>query len=203
MPTRTYDLKKDVLNSVYLPYLIEQTRTQIFFGGSSSGKSKFLAQRTVFDLMCQNRNYLVIRNVGDTNRVSTFNEVQKVITEWNLSDIFTVNQSNMEITCATGYQAIFKGLDKVDKIKSITPLKGVITDIWVEEATETSHDAIKQLSKRLRGKSGVTKRLTLSFNPILRLHWIFKEYFSDFADGATKFHSEKLLILKKRCYFNK
>lgn len=57
----------------------------------------------------------------------------------------------MEITCANGYQMLFKGLDDEEKIKSVTPKKGVITDIWQEEATENTYEAKKQLEKRLRG----------------------------------------------------
>jgi len=91
-----------------------------------------------------------------------------------------------------------KGLDDVEKLKSITAEKGVITDIWAEEATEDTLDAIKQLRKRLRGRSKVPKRITFSFNPIFKTHWIFKEYFTLFADNDKEYISDdkKLLILK-------
>ena len=39
------------VNDVYLDYMEATQYTQIFFGGSSSGKSFFLAQRTVMDNM--------------------------------------------------------------------------------------------------------------------------------------------------------
>ena len=167
-----------------------------FFGGSSSGKSKFIAQRVVYDLISQQRNYLIIRNVGDTNRVSTFNEICKIISEWSLEKFFNINKSSLIITCETQYQAIFKGLDKVDKIKSITPIQGVITDIWVEEVTECEEESIKQLAKRLRGLSKVKKRITLSFNPIFKNHWLFKKYFRNFFDQDSSFKDDKLSILK-------
>ena len=103
----------------------------------------------------------------------------------------------MVITCKTGYQILFKGLDDVEKIKSITPIKGVLTDIWVEEATETSLDDIRQLKKRLRGLSGVLKRLSLSFNPIYKNHWLFKEFFTYFDESKPVYRDgEKLVILK-------
>jgi phage terminase large subunit len=103
----------------------------------------------------------------------------------------------MVITCANGMQAIFAGLDDVEKLKSITPVKGVVTDILVEEATETASDDLKQLQKRLRGKAEVKKRLTLVFNPIMRSHWIHAEYFKGkFQDGDDFYSDEELLILK-------
>jgi phage terminase large subunit len=65
-------------------------------------------------------------------------------------------------------------------MKSITPAVGVITDIWVEEATEASKDDLKQLMKRQRGGDEDTRKtITLSFNPILQSHHIYETYFSE------------------------
>jgi phage terminase large subunit len=185
------------INNVYDPFLNADTpRTQIFFGGSASGKSVFLAQRAVFDIMQGKRNYLVIRNVHRTNRGSTFNEICKAINEADIRELFNINKTDMVITSNTGSQILFAGLDDVEKIKSITPVKGVLTDIWIEEATETDRDDVKQLNKRLRGKADVTKRVTLSFNPILQTHWIYEEYFKNWQDGIWNYSDDNLLILK-------
>jgi len=198
-------IRKDVFNSAYLVYLHSEVRTQIYFGGSSSGKSVFLAQRCVFDLIAGERNYLICRNVASSMRGSVFKEVVKAISAWNVSNLFTINKTEMTITCKNKKQAIFKGLDDVEKIKSITADDGVITDIWIEEATECTLDDIKQLRKRLRGKSKVKKRITFSFNPILKSHWIFKEYFTGFTDDAKELYDEDkdLLILKTTYIDNK
>ena len=124
----------------------------------------------------------------------------KVINEWGVAHLFDINLTLLTVTCSiNGYQAIFKGLDDLEKVKSITPAKGVITDIWVEEATQASEDDIKQLTKRQRGgDANVPKRLTLSFNPILRLHWIYQTYFKPvgWADDQQRYKSDDLTILK-------
>lgn len=189
-------IDKRKFNSAYLPYLDDQTRTQIFFGGAASGKSVFLAQRDVCDVLRGKRNILVVRNVGRTIRGSVFNEIRKVIDEWGLARLFSINKSDMVFTCVNGYQIISTGLDDTEKIKSVTPRKGVITDIRIEEATEIGEDDFRQLTKRLRGKAGVSKRITLSFNPIMRTHWIFKEFFKNFHDTDTDYHDPELDILK-------
>jgi phage terminase large subunit len=193
-----------VFNEIYIPYLGDDTRTQVFYGGSGSGKSVFLAQRCVIDLMNGGRNYLILRAIAKTIRHSVFKEIDKLIKNWNLTGLFNVNKSEMVITCSNGYQAIFAGLDDVEKLKSITPEKGVITDVWVEEATETRHDDIKQLNKRMRGVDaysddpGLPKRLTVSFNPIVKSHWIYTEYFSGigWTDDQQVYKGDDLLILK-------
>jgi phage terminase large subunit len=187
----------NIFNACYIPYLQDTTRTQIYFGGSSSGKSVFLAQRCIIDLMKGGRNYLIIRNTGKTLRTSAFNELLKVISSWNLEKLFNWNKTDMTITCINGYQALLRGLDDSEKLKSIVPEKGVITDILVEEATETKREDIKQLQKRLRGWAGVPKRITLTFNPIMRNHWIYAEYFKDkWSEDKNKYRDERLLILK-------
>ena len=190
-------IPKEAINEVYRPFLDDGTRTQIFFGGSSSGKSVFLAQRTIRDLLEGGRNYLIVRNVRDTLRVSVYNELNKIIDKWGLKSLFKINKTEMTFTCINGYQALLKGLDKVEKIKSITPIKGTLTDIWVEEATETAEDDIKQLLRRLRGQSDFSKCISFSFNPIMRTHWIFKRYFSGkFYDGDKTYRDDQLTILK-------
>jgi phage terminase large subunit len=197
--TMEVQIDRTVFNAMYRPYLTDFTRTQIFYGGSSSGKSVFLAQRVVYDLLRGNRNYLIARQVGRTIRGSVYTEITKVITAWGLSQLFTVNKSDMVITCQNGYQAVFIGLDDVEKVKSITPVKGSFTDIWIEEATETDRATVKQLIKRQRGGSeNQPKRITLSFNPVLKSHWIYQEYFSliGWEDKRTQFKSGDLSILK-------
>ena len=188
----------NVFNSVYLPYLDDTTRTQIFFGGASSGKSVFVvAQRTAYDLLRGNRNYLIVRNTATSTKKSTFNEINKIIDKWGVRKYFKVNKSEMTITCRNGYQILFGGLDDVEKLKSISPIKSVLTDILVEEATECQEQDIRQLGKRLRGSAKVKKRVTMLFNPILRSHWIWAKYFKGkFQDGDTTYRDKKLSILK-------
>jgi len=122
-----------------------------------------------------------------------------VIIQWGLQGFFSVNKSDMLITCVNGYQIIFGGLDYVEKLKSLTPQKGVITDIWVEEATETDKATIKQLYKRQRGgDEKISKRMTLSFNPIIQSNWIYEDFFSRnaWADEQTQYQGRGLSILK-------
>jgi phage terminase large subunit len=193
----------DRMNPVYVRNCLRnQHRYQIYYGGSSSGKSVAVAQRAVLDVFGGKHNYLVVRNVQKTLRQSCFNEIQKVISDFRLSEYFSVNKSDMVITCRiNSRQILFAGLDDPEKIKSITPIDGVITDIWVEEATECERTAIKQLDKRLRGRSDAKKRMTLSFNPILRDHWLYQEYFGIWDDSKTYAESEELdLSILKTTY---
>jgi len=79
LPRINLNISKKVFNDVYIPHLTNNKPTQIFFGGSSSGKSVFLAQRAVYDLAKGGRNYLILRKVQRDCRKSVWNEVIKVI----------------------------------------------------------------------------------------------------------------------------
>lgn len=189
-------IDKEVINKAYRRYLKADQPTQIFYGGSASGKSVFLAQRCVIDVFNGGRNYLCVRNVKTTVRNSIFNEIVKTISRFKMLPYFNINRSDLVITCENGYQILFSGLDDVEKIKSITPVKGVITDIWIEEATEIVENDIKQLQRRLRGKANVSKRVTLSFNPIIKNHWLYERYFQNWQDDKRSYEDEQLSILK-------
>lgn len=185
------NINKSVFNKVYLPYLDNEDRYLIFYGGGLSGKSFFIAQRFIYKLVHPKRcNLLVVRQTGDTNRKSTFPLLKQVINAWNLSKYFKINESDMRIKCKlTGNEIAFAGLDDVEKIKSITFENGELTDIWVEEATECQEADINQLKVRLRGGKS-KKQMVLSFNPINIQHWI-KKHFIDSKLATVCFSTYK------------
>ena len=184
-------ISKKVFNDVYLPYLENDDRYLIFYGGGSSGKSYYIAQRWIFKLINPIRcNLLVTRQTGDTNRRSTFPLLKQVISNWNLSKHFKINESDMRIKCLfTGNEVAFAGLDDVEKIKSITFENGELTHIWCEEATEMNEADINQLKVRLRGGNS-KKQIVLSFNPINIQHWI-KPHFIDSGLATVCFSTYK------------
>lgn len=184
-------ISKKVFNPVYLPYLENEDRYLVFYGGGSSGKSYFIAERYIYKLLKPKKcNLLVVRQTADTNRRSTFPLLKQVISNWSLTEHFKVNESDMRMKCTlTGNEVAFAGLDDVEKIKSITFENGELTDIWVEEATETQEADINQLKVRLRGGKS-KKQMVLSFNPINIQHWI-KKHFIDSELATVCFSTYK------------
>lgn len=177
-------ISKKVFNDKYLPYVTDESKYLLFYGGGSSGKSYFIVQRYVYKILNQKMNLLVVRQTGNTNRDSTFALFKQVINQWNLSSLFVV--TDLRIKCANGNEIIFRGLDDTEKIKSTTFENGELTDIWIEEATETEEADVNQLKVRLRGGTS-KKQMVLSFNPVDINHWI-KKHFID-SKLATVCHS--------------
>lgn len=189
-------LEPGEVNAVYAPHFWNEHRYQIYYGGSSSGKSCFLATRAVTDCL-RGRNYLILRGVARTLRASCWNEVLKAVNRLGLARWFEVNKSEMTVTArSNGCQLLFAGLDDVEKIKSITPRSGPLTDVWIEEATECARADFKQLDKRLRGLTRHPKRMTLSFNPISRQHWIYQEFFAGRDPGSKYWECGDVSVLR-------
>ena len=179
-------ISKKVFNEKYIPYLDNEDRYLIFYGGGSSGKSYFIVQRYIYKILKQKMNLLVVRQTGNTNRNSTFALFKQVIKQWNLSQQFKINESDLRIRCVNGNEIIFSGLDDTEKLKSVTFESGELTDIWIEEATEALEEDINQLKVRLRGGKS-KKQMVLSFNPVNINHWI-KRHFIESGE-ATVCHS--------------
>ena len=67
-----------------------------------------------------------------------------------------INSSNMLLECKSNHnQIIFRGVNdekQREKLKSITFKRGKLTDVWVEEATETTQSDFEIIDDRLRGE---------------------------------------------------
>lgn len=162
-------------NLAYAPCAGAMQRYQLLYGGAGSGKSAFVASRVAVDALI-GRNTLVVRQVADRIKNSCYNEIVKAIRRMELGHLFLLRADS--ITCLySGAQILFSGLDDAEKVKSVTPSQGVLTDIWMEEATEIAWESFRQLDKRLRGESRFVKRITITFNPCNRLHWLCRQFF--------------------------
>ena len=155
----------------------------ILYGGASSGKSFFMFDQYIpIEMEKGERNFLCVRKVARTLNDSIFNEIKKGLNETGFIDNYTVNKSERKFIHKNNREIKMIGLDDPEKIKSITPERGVWTDIIIEEATELEEKDFKQLLKRQRGQSKVKKRIWMLFNPISQEHWLYKSFFKKWED---------------------
>lgn len=188
------------INPVYFDYINATQRLQVYFGGSSSGKSYFLSQRCVINNM-RGANYLICRQTSTSIRKSCFNEILKAISNMGVRDMYHINSQEMVITnLHNGKQIMFAGLYDTERLKSISPRNGILEHVWIEEATETTYHGFKQLQKRLRGLSETAKIITLSFNPVLKTSWIYKEFFQDCWDESKNLYQDENKLILKTTY---
>ena len=198
-----YKLNSDVFNPVYLPYFNDNSRISIWFGGSSSGKSACKMMYIPLDIMFKERNFLFLCKEKKRATTSSANELKEAITRLGLDNYFEWRENPKVCTCKINKRCIwFEGCEDVEQIKSIKFPKGSVSDIVMEEATNFAENDFEQLILRQRGLdldskgNTIFKRIHLLFNPVSKMHWIYKRFFA----GVWNEEKDKKLSIKKRFY---
>lgn len=151
--------------------------TEVHYGGGSSGKSHGVVQKIVLKALQDwkhPRKILWVRKVGATIADSLFQDVKGCLVDFKVWDFCEWNKTDNRVTLPNGAVFLFKGMDNSEKIKSI---KG-ISDVVMEEASEFHLNDYTQLTLRLREKKHKNKQIFLMFNPVSKLNWVYKYFFT-------------------------
>lgn len=143
-------------------------------GGYGSSKSYHVALKLVLKLLEEKRTALVVREVYDTLRDSTFSLLSEIIVDLGLEGKVKPISSPMQIRFPNGSRIIFKGMDKPEKLKSIHN----VSIIWIEECSEVKYKGFKELLGRMRHPS-LKLHMILSTNPVSTSNWSYKYFFKD------------------------
>lgn len=191
-------------NPVFRPVNEWRGRYRILKGSAGSGKSVNIAQDYIAKLSdpaYTGANLLVVRKIEETNRDSTFAELQAAIYRMfgPYADRFwKVNLNPLALECKiTGNRIIFRGVKdqrQREKVKSITFKNGKLVWIWCEEATELLSEDVDILDDRLRGNlnklnPNLYYQITMTFNPVSATHWIKGRYFDKADPDVLAHHS--------------
>ncbi len=196
---------KPRFNPVFKSFNKTKCRYRAGKGSAGSGKSVNVAQDYIIKLSdprYKGANLLVCRKTEESNRDSTFSELQSAIIRifgdyansvWKI----TKNPMMME-NLQTGSQIKFRGMadqKQREKIKSITFKTGKLTWIWLEEATEFTESDVDILDDRLRGEllnPNLFYQITFTFNPVSASHWLKAKYFDKTHPFIFTHHSTYL-----------
>ncbi|PIC72521.1 PBSX family phage terminase large subunit [Sporosarcina sp. P17b] len=151
-----------------------EQKFQFLVGGYGSSKSYHAALKIILKLIVEKRTALVIREVYDTHRDSTFSLLSEIVEELGLSDRIRCVTSPMQIRFPNGSKIIFKGMDRPEKLKSINN----VSLIWLEECSEVKYAGFKELLGRLRHPS-LKLHMILSTNPVGEDNWTYLHFFID------------------------
>ena len=177
-----YIFKKELFTKVFWKLREAIKWYVINRGGADSSKSWSQAQHEIIELLSDKYYTLVLRKVSKDNEGSTFEQLKMVLENWKMEDEFRFINSDAKrqiIYKDTGVKFIFRGLDDVSKLKSITRIKR----IWIEEANEITQEDFQELNRRIRGIDGL--QISLTFNPVLETSWI-KSFFWDNPEIAKR-----------------
>lgn len=177
------------------------TKYQFLVGGYGSSKSYHVALKIILKLLEERRTALVIREVYDTHRDSTFSLLSEIVEDLGLADNVQVTASPMQLRFPNGSKIIFKGMDKPQKLKSINN----VSLIWLEECSEVKYAGFKELLGRLRHPS-LKLHMILSTNPVSKDNWSYKHFFQDEENDRFELSDEALYkertIVKNDTYYH-
>ena len=89
-----------------------------------------------------NSNLLVVRQVMNTHRDSTFAQLKWAQERLNVTELWKNTVSPLEMVyIPTGQKIIVRGFDDVLKLASATVPNGYLNYVWIEEAFEISSEA--------------------------------------------------------------
>ncbi|QAT66387.1 PBSX family phage terminase large subunit [Bacillus sp. IG6] len=194
-------MEKEV-NPRFRDFLFDWSQKFYFLvGGYGSSKSYHVALKLILKLIQEKRTALVVREVYDTHRDSTFSLLEEIITDLGLDHKIRCVTSPMQIRFPNGSKIIFKGMDKPAKLKSINN----ISIVWIEECSEVKYDGFKELLGRLRHPT-LKLHMILSTNPVSKGNWSYKHFFKDEVNQFFVLDDEELYkkktIIKNNTYYH-
>lgn len=156
----------------------------LLIGGYGSGKSYHIAFKIILKLLEEKRKCLVVRQVFDTIYDSCYDLFKEILEDMGIltDDYFEykkrkkplvlAGKSPLRLMFPNGSQVIFKGMDNPEKVKSING----VSIVWIEECSEVSPDAYKELLGRIRTPN-CSMHFILSCNPINIENWVYTHFF--------------------------
>ncbi|MEK4844460.1 PBSX family phage terminase large subunit [Bacillus altitudinis] len=160
---------------------------QFLVGGYGSSKSYHIALKLILKLLDEKRTALVIREVYDTHRDSTFSLFEEIVNDLGLDHVIQCRTSPLMLKFHNGSRIIFKGLDMPAKLKSINN----ISIIWIEECSEVKYEGFKELLGRLRHPT-LDLHMILSTNPVGQDNWTYRHFFKDDQNNRFILDDERL-----------
>ena len=183
---------KDTIGGGYDAFWHCKKRYRVVKGGKGSKKSATAALWIIYNMMRPEyhlANTLVIRKVMDAHRSSTFSQLLWAIEKLHAGRWWKATKTPMELTyIPTGQKILFRGMDDVLKLASITVPKGFLCWTWIEEAFEIAkEDDFDKLDLSVpRGAvpAPLFKQATLTFNPWNEKHWLKARFFDKPREDA-------------------
>lgn len=177
-------------NDISLRDIIGQGYDEMFFhhgryicikGSRASKKSKNTAIYIILKMMREKKGCaLCLRKTAETLRDSCYADLKWAAERLRVQHLFRFRENPLKVTyIPNGTYILFRGLDDVMKVTSISYGELYLTTVWFEEAYEIDDiEDFRKVDESMRGfMPGHEKRIILTLNPWSDKHWIKKEFF--------------------------
>ena len=173
-----------LVNERFTEIVNNKDRYRFLWGGRNSGKSVSTSRKLIY--RCLNEKYfryILIKKTFESIKDSQWRTLKDDIEQLGLSELFTFRKQPLEIECVNGNMFIARGLDKVEKLKSIKDPTGA----WYEEGNQITLEDFITTTTSIRSIRADYIQEIFSFNPETDIDyenfWLWQMFF--------KGHSEK------------
>ncbi len=164
-------IQKEVRATAVFRWLKNSTaRLNILRGGTRSSKTYSLIQHIILNKLIpyNNRVIIVVMKTLPALKKVVLKPFLELMDEYIGFENYSFNQTDKELKYKNSI-IYFMSLDKPNKAAGLD-----YNDLWMEEATDFTHEDFRQFNMRSSHK-GDGNQLYLSFNPVDALHWIKTE----------------------------
>ena len=184
---REISLQK-VIGKGYGPLWKSTKRYVVVKGSRASKKSTTAALKIIVRMMQMPlANTLVVRQTAASLKDSCFTQLRWAIDRLGVSHLWKARVSPLELEyIPTGQKILFRGLDDVLKVTSITVKAGVLCWGLLEEAYEVDEDDFNRVDESLRGQlpEGYYVQWLIIFNPWSSTSWLKRRFFDMPSDNV-------------------
>lgn len=191
MISRAIKKVSDYVGGGYGAFWKFKGRYRVVKGSRASKKSKTTALWYAVWLNkkgFESANLVVFRKTYRTIKDSCFTDLKWAMERIGVLPDWNITLSPLEMTRkSTGQKILFRGLDDVLKITSITVDHGYLCWAWLEEAYEVMRESdFDILDESIRGEvpEGLFKQWTITFNPWSEKHWLKTRFFDNASDDV-------------------
>lgn len=198
---------KDIIGGGYDEFWNFKGRYRLVKGGRGSKKSTTTALWYIYNMMYYYYKYnvkpnvLVIRAFKVDHLDTTFAQLQWAINTLGVENLWTSCRNPLTITFKpSGQKILFRGMDKAERIKSITSAVGHLCWIWWEEAFEIPYyEDVETINLSIRGElpEPLFYQNTFTFNPNVETHWLKKRFYDKVDKNTCRSEDGAILAITR------
>ena len=176
-----------LVNERFADIFLNKDRYIFLWGGRNSSKSVSASRKLIYRCLKEKYfRYILIKKTYESIRDSQYQTLKDDIHALGLSELFEFRKSPLEIECINGNKFIARGLDKVEKLKSIKDPTGA----WYEEGNQITLEEFITATTSIRSIRADYIQEIFSFNPETEVDyeqfWLWEMFFKGHVEKSFR-----------------
>jgi len=176
-----------LVNPSFAHIFSNRDRYLFLWGGRNSGKSVSTSRKLIYRCLKEKYfRYILIKKTFESIKDSQYQTLKDDIEQLGLSELFIFRKAPLEIECVNGNKFIARGLDKVEKLKSIKDPTGA----WYEEGNQITEEDFITVTTSIRSIRADYIQEIFSFNPETEVDyedfWLWQMFFKGHSEKSFK-----------------